>query len=38
MELVAADFFGAMTKLVVVMEVSSPEVGANVAHLFFIVL
>jgi hypothetical protein len=29
-ELVAADFFGGMTKLVVVIKVSSPEVGTNV--------
>jgi hypothetical protein len=29
-ELVAPDFFGSMTKLGVVVEVSSPEVDANV--------
>jgi hypothetical protein len=33
---IIADFFGAMTKLVVVAEVSSSEVGANVVILFSI--
>jgi hypothetical protein len=35
-ELAAADFFGAMMKLVVVAEMSSPEVDANVVILFLI--
>jgi hypothetical protein len=38
MEPIAADFFGAMMKLDVVVEVSSLEVGTNVGHLLLITI
>jgi hypothetical protein len=36
--LVVVNFFGGMNEVLVVVEVSSPEMGTNVGHSFFIPL